>query len=462
MIITVRRAKEAMSAAPPLPGSRTCCAQVVLRLPKRSISAPPIKPTSMRPRCKRDITSRSPVQASAAATLGGSPMVTIGPSGPWSRISPFSKTPTADGACNSLATAKATSGRRMPTNTTSPSRTSRAAAAIIISRVENNSGTSQTPLLSCPFSPSPALRERARVRAYLKPVIDLTQGQALGRHVESFDPLLSEFRPIGVTVRDVRHPFSEPGHKSFPVSGGLVVAEKVSIITLPKPLHRRRVRTQRFRHHRVYQDSRNEGAVRVRDDYLPGDHFLTGEDHPLCRIRRLDCHPQVSPQVGIAKRVSPLNVEDGNVRHHRFNRGELLHAKGTGDWTKSRLILDDVTPPSCAGWQERDAESCRFQSQGQSEVRVVLHRDLPRYPSFDRPAKVVAQTRPDIPHPGSDDFFDTSGANELVKKDIGNGSHQGEILFTLPYEFVPCGKGDERLQGQPQRYALAVLHTLLH
>ena len=44
---------------------------------------------------------------------------------------PFSKSPTARGAWVRFATKNASMGKRMPTNTISPSRTSRAAAATI-------------------------------------------------------------------------------------------------------------------------------------------------------------------------------------------------------------------------------------------------------------------------------------------------------------------------------------------
>src|SRR5215475_8429663 len=49
------------------------------------------------------------------------------------RITPFSNSPIAFGACVFLATTKAISGSRRPTKTISPSRISRAAAATISS-----------------------------------------------------------------------------------------------------------------------------------------------------------------------------------------------------------------------------------------------------------------------------------------------------------------------------------------
>ena len=81
------------------------------------------------------MTSIKPQQNSAPATLGGSLMVKIGSSAGQSRTTPLSKMPMAPGACSSLATAKPSNGNRMPTNTRSPSRISRAAAMTINSRL---------------------------------------------------------------------------------------------------------------------------------------------------------------------------------------------------------------------------------------------------------------------------------------------------------------------------------------
>ena len=61
-------------------------------------------------------------------------MVKIGSSAGQSRNTPLSKMPMALGACNSLATANPKSGSRIPTNTRSPSRISRAAAMTMSSR----------------------------------------------------------------------------------------------------------------------------------------------------------------------------------------------------------------------------------------------------------------------------------------------------------------------------------------
>src|SRR5579862_4332987 len=124
-----------MSHAPPDPGnrciSRLRCPHVLFRLPNRSTSAAPRKPISTRPCCNRPITSSICPHCVAARRFGGSPIVYRSSLEGLSRMIPFSKRPIARGACVRRATRNASIGSRIPTNTSSPSRISRAAAATI-------------------------------------------------------------------------------------------------------------------------------------------------------------------------------------------------------------------------------------------------------------------------------------------------------------------------------------------
>ena len=114
-----RPASEAISAPPPLPGSFTCgCARSpmyeVLRLPKRSTSAPPTKP-----RLRESLRQQAHQRASAVAHSAPGDIGRVAHRqqqfcAGWSRTSPFSKRPMASGAWVRLARAKASSGRRMP------------------------------------------------------------------------------------------------------------------------------------------------------------------------------------------------------------------------------------------------------------------------------------------------------------------------------------------------------------
>jgi hypothetical protein len=75
-----------------------------------------------------------PVDHGAPTRFGGSDIVNSISSDGVSRTMPFSKRPSAVGACVRFASANARSGSRMPTNTTSPSSISRAAAITMSSR----------------------------------------------------------------------------------------------------------------------------------------------------------------------------------------------------------------------------------------------------------------------------------------------------------------------------------------
>src|SRR6266481_4270226 len=92
-----------------------------------------MKPRSTSPCWSMDMISRVPVDQSAPGIFGVSLMVIRASDAGWSRTMPFSKRPTAPGACVRLAKAKATRGRRMPTKTRSPSWISRPAAMTISS-----------------------------------------------------------------------------------------------------------------------------------------------------------------------------------------------------------------------------------------------------------------------------------------------------------------------------------------
>src|SRR5262245_48349182 len=93
-----------------------------------------MKPRSTNPCCSMDMISRVPVDQSAPGILGVSLMVMSVSGAGSSRTMPFSKSPSARGACVRFAKANATSGRRMPAKTRSPSRICRPAAMTISSR----------------------------------------------------------------------------------------------------------------------------------------------------------------------------------------------------------------------------------------------------------------------------------------------------------------------------------------
>ena len=141
-VMTSRRGQwEAISFPPPLPGSRRRIAPgtpicVELMLPYRSIWAPPRKPRSISPRCSRHpSTSRSdPSRTAWYMTFGSETEIGVGRTR--GAITPLSMTQTTLGACVRCANVVASSGSPVPTNTTSPSRTWRAASMTMSSWCE--------------------------------------------------------------------------------------------------------------------------------------------------------------------------------------------------------------------------------------------------------------------------------------------------------------------------------------
>src|SRR5437879_12444993 len=154
------------------------------------------------------------VHMSAPAMLGGSPIVMIGAAGGEDRMTPFSNRPTARGACRARARANPRSGRRMPTNTTSPSRISRAAAATMTWR-----------------------RVIALVRMMPPPSETVVHrgGRLRGAGAKPFHPVPAQAAQVPrVSARAEHHP-AEPGHNARPRARLFVVlvAEAVSAVDVP-------------------------------------------------------------------------------------------------------------------------------------------------------------------------------------------------------------------------------------
>src|SRR5260370_13460641 len=187
------------------------------------------------------------VAHSAPETFGGSPIVPRNFSAGWSRIRPTSNSPRAVGACELRATAYARTGSRVPTNTRSPSRISREAAATIIS-------CAVWSLI-------------AEVRGCGRP----------GRlDTDRFDVDATQ---IGRAVFDVEDPFLQPRREAFDAARprGVVAIERV--VALEVPLHRRGVGAARLVHHRDDLRLRDQDAVWVAQCHGRGHPLLPTQHH---------------------------------------------------------------------------------------------------------------------------------------------------------------------------------------
>ncbi len=90
---------------------------------------------------------------------------------------------------------------------------------------------------------------------------------------------------------------------------------------------------------------------------------------------------------------------------------------------------------------------------------MFLQLDRPWQPVLDSAAVIVAQAGAHIPDPGGGHPARTTGADELVKQHVGDGSDQLQVLPPLADELVARGKWNEPFQGHAQRHRRAVRHV---
>src|SRR5260370_11718262 len=277
-----------MSAPPPLPGSLTfgfagSPTYEVFRLPKRSTSAPPMKPRSTCPCAISAIAFDIRVAHSASATFGGSPIVPRKAAAGWSRIRPTSKSPRALAACALRATAYARIGSRIPTNTRSPSRISREATATIS---------------SCGVYDSLIAEVRRR-------------GELVVMNAQRLDVHAFE---IGRAIRHVEDPRLQPGREALRGARLLRVLAIETVVSLEMSLHRRRVRAARLVDDRDHLGLRKQNPIWIAQGDIDVDELLAGHDHLVRREPGLLGDSERPPGVRAAHRVGPLHVDDPNVR----------------------------------------------------------------------------------------------------------------------------------------------------
>src|SRR5207237_313604 len=124
-----------------------------------------------------------------------------------SRMTPASNNPIAPGAWVRLATQKASKGRRIPTNTTSPSRISRAAAATMISPGVNS-----------------------------EPIVHLGS-QTPTSDEEPLEPLVAKLQHVARPIWHVVHPLSLPSCEAVGGSRCIVILVIGSMVAVVEALH---------------------------------------------------------------------------------------------------------------------------------------------------------------------------------------------------------------------------------
>src|SRR5439155_16656083 len=195
---------------------------------------------------------------------------------------PTSNRPRAFGACVLRATAYATIGSRMPTKTSSRSRISRAATAIISS---------------------------CDVYASL-----IGEVHGLGRPVAGDEDRIDfDHRHVRLAIGRVENPALEPRLVALARSRFGRVGVVKRVVALPESLHRRWMRAARLVHDSDHLRLRQQDAIRIAQLHRWVHQLLARDDHPLGCQPRLLTYSERTPCMRAALRVAALDVEDGHV-----------------------------------------------------------------------------------------------------------------------------------------------------
>src|SRR2546421_6997228 len=217
--------------------------------PYRSICAPPRKPTAIRPFCSMSWnTSAIPQTMRDPVTSAGSPIETGRRTGT-APTAPDSYTSTRCGAWVARARLHARFGRPIPTNTTSPSTSSRAATLAIIS-----SGV---------YAPS-------------EPVIH--PGTVSGFRLEPCGQLRT-FLQVRLPMGHAAHEVVEVALQRVPVARDRFPRDVEIIVAIVVPLRVRRVRAPRLHHDCIHDHAGDDRAVRIGADYRFVHQLLDHDDH---------------------------------------------------------------------------------------------------------------------------------------------------------------------------------------
>src|SRR6266550_5734162 len=172
-------------------------------------------------------------------------------------------------------------GRPMPTNTTSPSASSRAATDAIIS-----SGVYSVAVIDSRAALLPCLEPLQQSRLLL---------HVLGPGLHAIDELVEIMRQLALVPRD-----RFPAHVEVVVP--IVIALRV-----------RWMRAPRLDDYGTHDRRRNERAIGIRANHSLVHQLLDDDDHALRGKRGLFLHSQEAPDLRVALRVGALRVHDRHI-----------------------------------------------------------------------------------------------------------------------------------------------------
>src|SRR5437773_2547006 len=128
------------------------------------------------------------------------------------------------------------------------------------------------------------------------------------------------------------------------------------------------------------------------------------------------------------------------------------------------IPFDNVAAHSSASGQKWDIQSAGLKRQGQREIGHIEDLELLTGRAgvllLGSAPEVVSRSHHHVAHPGRHNISYASGADELVKKDVGNGANQTQIALLLPNDLVPGRKRDHLLHLETKGNAGAVRDEL--
>src|SRR5262245_23773332 len=414
-------------------------------LPYWSICAPPMKPTSTKPRWANrnasvmpgSIVARWPARISLVDT-GSRPGAIWGP------MMPPSMTIVSRGAWRRLASAAARSGTPTPANTVVSSESWRAAIT----------ASSSEALHRSVIVSSARARRRPRVaceRRLAWSSRELPRSFGLDRHALAAEE--AEIVAPGRRRVDVALEIVADRGRAVPVDSGAVLGE-VLVVRLVEAVALVRERAEGHVDERVDEEAGHHRAVGVPPRLLLGDELLGRYQHGRGRASDVGVHVRVAIDLAIPEPIGAVHVQERHVGKERGHRGEGLARVGVLHRLEA-AHPDEIGAEHRERRQERYAHRTGAEAQAQGQVAPLLQRDGA---GLDVMAKDLrhAPRQPDR-HPRSDDAACRAGGHEELARVAGEIAREREPAAALPEDLAHERQRRAREQAAADADLVAVL-----
>src|SRR5579864_8355796 len=237
-----------------------------------------------------------------------------------------------------------------------------------------------------------------------------------------------------------------------------MVLVKEIVVTTVVALHRRWMRAIGTLDNGIHQKSGNHSAIWVAGNDFRLDNLLRYHDHAFCCTHTFEHDSEIPPAVRVTFRVSALNMNNGDIWIQRAHRPERFFRRKWRKYLIEEMIaFDRVRTQRASCRQERHAHCASLQSESQREVR---HVENLQPVLLDSASEVVCGAHHDVANPGGNHFFNISGADKLIEKNVGDRPDQCQPALALANDLVSSSKRDHLLKLQTHCYRGAVGNEL--